>query len=304
MLLVFPFLVLAQSHKLIDRPRDMDNETRLKVMQDELRLSRPFLPRLEDGTISNDFVLSKDKNFFKNVGGMERRPGYWAVEGAKDEAIEFYLVDGPANIREKPDGDIITSWPDNKPVLLLRSKNEWKLVGDQSSYAWTHNKNLRPIPKDKILVPNNYVPINQELSKTLNQKLKAMEEIKSKGLCPEELTLAEKDKVLMYILDNNTKALDPIRLSRLRLQAYENCPEGKKPLNEKILSEFPKLKKKCSCYVTYFFESSQLEDVEAADWNRFSKDKCVKLNHHIKCNHEAQEEGEGDNQIACPLDCF
>jgi hypothetical protein len=58
------------------------------------------------------------------------------------------IIDGPANLRDAPNGKMIGSFPDKFVVLIDGYKDDWFLIRgywDRScETGWTHKKNLRP----------------------------------------------------------------------------------------------------------------------------------------------------------------
>ena len=58
------------------------------------------------------------------------------------------IIDGPANLRDAPNGKIIGSFPDKFVVLIDGHKDDWFLIRGywerSCETGWTHKKNLRP----------------------------------------------------------------------------------------------------------------------------------------------------------------
>ena len=57
-------------------------------------------------------------------------------------------IDGPANLRDKPNGKVLFSFENGHTVLLLAQANDWFLVRSYwdrpCESGWTHKKNLLP----------------------------------------------------------------------------------------------------------------------------------------------------------------
>jgi hypothetical protein len=71
-----------------------------------------------------------------------------------DDVKHRYIVDGPANLRKEPKGEILASFEDKIYVRAVAVKNDWFYVrGYWKRYCesgWMHKKNLKPsaiIPK-------------------------------------------------------------------------------------------------------------------------------------------------------------
>ncbi|MBC7693154.1 MAG: hypothetical protein H7222_15425 [Methylotenera sp.] len=63
-------------------------------------------------------------------------------------------IDGPANIRDAPDGSIIGSFPNRFIVLLTAQKGDWYQIQGYWERAcetgWTHKKNLLPVSRAQL----------------------------------------------------------------------------------------------------------------------------------------------------------
>ncbi|MCL2335085.1 MAG: SH3 domain-containing protein, partial [Endomicrobia bacterium] len=65
-------------------------------------------------------------------------------ERLKDEFknIALYGIDGPANVRETPNGKVIGSIENGAYVWVLLKKGDWYKIAYNNLTGWTHKKNL------------------------------------------------------------------------------------------------------------------------------------------------------------------
>lgn len=68
---------------------------------------------------------------------------------AEDDPIaQRRIIDGPANLRDAPNGKIIGSFPDKFVVHIDGHKDDWFFIRGywerSCETGWTHKKNLRP----------------------------------------------------------------------------------------------------------------------------------------------------------------
>ena len=60
-----------------------------------------------------------------------------------EKAGAYAWVEGPAHVREKPDGRLLFSIPDGAEVRLIRPEGSWWEVESMRKRGFTHRKNLR-----------------------------------------------------------------------------------------------------------------------------------------------------------------
>jgi hypothetical protein len=76
------------------------------------------------------------------------------------------MIDGPANLRDAPNGKMIGTFPDGFYVLISGQKDDWFLVSGywerECETGWTHAKNLKYVTREQI----------KELERQKNQKVK------------------------------------------------------------------------------------------------------------------------------------
>lgn len=65
------------------------------------------------------------------------------------------MIDGPANLRDQPNGKVIGSFEDKFTVLIEGQKGEWYFIrgywSKECETGWTHQKNLVPYDGKKAI---------------------------------------------------------------------------------------------------------------------------------------------------------
>jgi hypothetical protein len=97
-------------------------------------------------------VLSKENAALAKRAKAPETVGGKSLQGDPESLRK--KIDGPANIRDAPEGKVIGSFPDQYIVLALAQKGEWFLVRgyweDPCVSGWTHRKNLVAITRAQI----------------------------------------------------------------------------------------------------------------------------------------------------------
>jgi hypothetical protein len=303
----------SAKERLYDRPASVSARDAVSIMLENLDLTVPLGVAFADIQKSSDFMLDHDREFVKKWGGLN---GYWGVEGSKEEDPAIFLIDGPANLRLRPDGDVIASWADQTPVRLLKSKGDWKLVSNGlRKYGWTHQKNLKPLPEGKVLIrPDSPLgkgfPASFVARATLGKQVAEMLALAKEGKCPPNPTLAEIDDVGGTV-PGVDDPLDASTLANARLEAYRNCPDGKsRPARTPLAAPFPKMTAgTCECFEFMPFEGFHPAKTKAPDWERMAKESCEAAQHHLACTELAQKADPGGDRpmastLVCPKTCF
>lgn len=107
-----------------------------------------------------------------------------------------YIIDGPANVRKTPNGDVIYSLPDESVVKVIKVDSKWCLVEYQNDTSkdgaiilgWTYESNIKGpkgvplstlIKQSKVVIANNNILIFSDTSfiEFLGEKISIIKEV-------------------------------------------------------------------------------------------------------------------------------
>jgi len=306
---------ISVHYKLLPGPSGLDHSYVMSFMFQENNLRGPYLIVLPNGKIANDFQIEMERKhpeskFSKRSPDDKSIYGIWDLKNAVDIEDSVGVIDGPANIREEPEGKIIGSFPDKILVRIHKEFKKWYLVSrENKDYGWTHGNNIKIIPQDQIVLRKKSPYLKnypQKILKWVQQKkeIEYYKNLAKEKKCPANLLAEEKDGLMMTFPDADTlDHVGPEIIMHYRYAAIAAC--GVSGAKDAPISNLPQIKtKKCNCFSIEPFVGTSKLVMTGKQWNNFKAHLCKKRKFHYVCSEKAKHEEQPPWIYACPKSCF
>ena len=308
--LASPFKKLPSDLRLVDRPKSMSDEIRMEL-QSGLIFFRYALNAIHTRTDFNLLYAESKEMIGLNIQYFVNRPldptlktGQWELAATTlISPPEFSLIDGPANFRKTPNGELLGQWAQGTIGLVLKKSGDWFFaISPKGDSGWTSKSNVFLVPSDKLLIPSKIsdaelVKLTQFASQ-LNQS--RLDKINMR--CPVGLSDAEMDGATFSVIDNNTLVFSRENVQSRLMEAYNVCPQSK--TRKKIPVEKPTMvEASCTCYSSDI-EGTQEYKISRENWNKMSITSCQLRERYYTCGVESESEGMSNSLEGCPVSCF